>query len=101
NATRENALTALDLAWRQDRALLHLLILLERNSSRRARALSVESLEELLADEAVRNFVCDRLYSARLPSSADLIGSLLLAESQRASSLGEFLERLGRLQDSI
>jgi tetratricopeptide (TPR) repeat protein len=101
NATRENALAALDLAWRQDRALQLLLILLDRNSSKRARALSVGSLEELLGNLAVRNFVRDRVYSAPLPSSADLIGSLLQAESQKAASVGDFLEKLGRLQANI
>jgi len=97
----ESTLAALELSWRQDRALHLVLILLNRNGDREARQMSAECLEEFLPDRAVHEFVCNRLYSAPLPPSADLVGSLLISERAKARNLEGFLERLVMLQGDI
>ena len=72
--TVEKAGAALDLSWRQDRALHLILILLDREADDGARRIAVECLEEFLADSEVSAFVCNRLYSAPLPDLADMVG---------------------------
>ncbi|MGA2325314.1 MAG: tetratricopeptide repeat protein [Bryobacteraceae bacterium] len=99
--TVEKAGAALDLSWRQDRALHLILILLDREADDEARRIAVECLEEFLADSEVSAFVCNRLYSAPLPDSADMVGALLLAESASASRLDALLEDLGESQAEI
>ena len=99
--TVEKAGAALDLSWRQDRALHLILILLDREADDGARRIAVECLEEFLADSEVSAFVCNRLYSAPLPDLADMVGALLLAESASASRLDALLEDLGESQAEI
>ncbi|MDP2996003.1 MAG: tetratricopeptide repeat protein [Bryobacterales bacterium] len=102
NTTAEKAVAALDLAWRQDRALHLVLILLGRDADDEARRMSAECLEEFLGDTRVLEFLCNRLYSAPLPVSADMVGALLRAEAAWAASrLTKFLEDLGELQPKI
>ncbi|MCX6634568.1 MAG: hypothetical protein NT090_05710 [Acidobacteria bacterium] len=101
DTTAEKAVAALDLSWRQDRALHLVLILLGRDADDEARRMSAECLEEFLGDTPVLEFLCNRLYSAPLPDSGDMVGALLRAEAAGASRLTKFLEDLGELQPKI
>ena len=74
DVTREQAEAALDLACRQDCALHLMLILVDDDSDQESRRLSAESLEDLFGDEAVRDFVSNRLYATPLPPATDLLG---------------------------
>ena len=100
-ATPQTAAVALDLSWRQDRALHLILILLDREADDDTRRIAVECLEEFASDPAVADFVCNRLYSGPLPDSADMVGALLLAESMDAKRLNKLLEDLGEFQPEI
>jgi tetratricopeptide (TPR) repeat protein len=100
-ATPQKAAVALDLSWRQDRALHLILILLDREADDDTRRIAAECLEEFACDPAVADFVCNRLYSGPLPDSADMVGALLLAESMDAKRLNQFLEDLGEFQPEI
>ena len=100
-ATPQKAAAALDLSWRQDRALHLILILLDREADDDTRRMAVECLEEFACDPAVAVFVCNRLYSGPLPDSADMVGALLLAESMDAKRLNKLLEDLGEFQPEI
>jgi tetratricopeptide (TPR) repeat protein len=100
-ATPQKVAVALDLSWRQDRALHLILILLDREADDDTRRVAVECLEEFACDPAVADFVCNRLYSGPLPDSADMVGALLLAESMDAKRLNKLLEDLGEFQPEI
>ncbi len=101
DATPQTAAVALDLSWRQDRALHLILILLDREADDDTRRIAVECLEEFACDPTVADFVCNRLYSGPLPDSADMVGALLLAESMDAKRLNKLLEDLGEFQPEI
>ncbi|MGH9719502.1 MAG: tetratricopeptide repeat protein [Bryobacteraceae bacterium] len=99
--TLDKAAAALDLSWRQDRALQLILILLDREADDEARRLSAECLKELLTDTNVSEFICNRLFAAPLPKSADLLGSVILAQAGRDETLERLLEELGESQPQI
>ncbi len=100
-ATPDEAMAALNLAWHQDRCLHLILILLDGEADDEARRLAAESLEDLLAEPKVVEFVFDRLHATPLPTQSNLVGALLLAESARAQRLLGFLEKLGTDQPEI
>ncbi len=100
-ADRELVLERLELEWRKDRALVLMLLLLNRNSDTTARRLAVEDLEYFLSEEEVVRFVTARLFSAPLPDSADQVGSRILVNMFCAHRLNGFLEQLFASQDAI
>jgi RNA polymerase sigma-70 factor, ECF subfamily len=101
DTTHEKAAAALDLSWRQDRALHLILILLDREADDEARRMSAECLDEFLSDSKVYVFIANRLFSAPLPDSADMMSALLLADSVAATKLNQLLEDLGESQPEI
>lgn len=67
-----NAIKILDLHWHFDRSLHLILILLDSSELKDLRLEAAECLEDFFQKKDVLNFVANRLYSAVLPSSANI-----------------------------
>jgi hypothetical protein len=97
----EEIKSALSLASRKDGALHLVLILLDRASSGEGRKRSAACLEEMVSDEAVHQFIENRLFVAPLPITADLEGSLAIARELEGGKINGILENVGRNQDAV
>jgi hypothetical protein len=91
----------LQRAVHQDDALALFLILLDRDAFHEARQDAIPLVDEALADREVRSFLCRRLSAARLPSSADIAGSIAMARSAGAVALMDLLRAVDNLQGAI
>lgn len=98
--TPKQAAEALDLSWRQDRALHLILIFLDRFADGEARRMSADCLEEFLSDADVTGFLTKRMHSDPLPETADLRGAQSLLGTG-AENLRAFLTRLEDVQPEI
>jgi tetratricopeptide (TPR) repeat protein len=79
DASEQQVIYELDLAWRKDRALHLALIFLDNDAELKTRKESVVVLEEFVADEKVLTHVLNRLHVAPMPVTADLAGAVRLA----------------------
>jgi len=101
NTSAATAFRTLENEWNKDTALHLMLILLSNRSHLRARAHAASALDGLLGNEPSHRFVMNRLYSAPLPSGADIDSSLRVAAEQGASRLGIHLRQLRADQPTI
>jgi len=69
-------LQTLELAWEKDRSLQLIIILLDSKEDIELRLSAATCLDPFLENSSVREFVENRMYSAPLPSSADLAGAI-------------------------
>lgn len=77
--SREELVHRLGLAWRNDRAMHLILLLLDGAEDWQTRHLASDCLDELLREPEVGGHVTNRLYAAPLPETADLNGALTAA----------------------
>src|SRR5260370_5151515 len=93
--SKETALLRLQLAWKFDRALHLVLILLDREEERETRMMAAECIPGLIADPQVRERLENLLYSCRIPN----VGALEEAR-HFFSPHNVFPEFLGELDDN-
>src|SRR5215212_9396166 len=72
---RAVAMKILSAAWKRDRLLQMLLILLRRDADTQVRQMAAEAAEELIASKEARRFALNRLYSHPLTEDADIEGA--------------------------
>lgn len=97
--TKELVVSKLKEVWQNDRCLQLILILLSDMEDIENRELAVSCLQELLMNNSSYDFVRNRLYSAPLPQSTDLVGSAILVEG--TPKLESLLDDLDRDQELI
>ena len=101
DVSQAKALEELEQAWRRDRALQLLLILLDREEEAETRTMAAECVDEHFASDSIRDHTADRLYSAPLPSSADPARAKQLACDANAQRVVAFLAQLAQDQTLI
>ena len=101
DVTEEEALKELEQAWKKDRAMHLILILLDNEEAEETRQLAAECLEEFLPDSEVEEFVFNRMYAAPLPNEADLPGAMRYAEEVQGTYLHQLLNQLKSDQSEI
>lgn len=85
----------LSTAWKRDRLLQMLIILLRGDANWDVRALAAEAAEELIVSPEARRFALDRLHSKPLPGDADLPMAMTIARARSAGEIAEVLRELG------
>jgi tetratricopeptide (TPR) repeat protein len=97
--SKETAILQLQLAWKFDRALHLILILVDGEEESETRMMAAECIPDLVVDRQVREDLENLLYSCRIPNTQGL------KESRRFFSPGngfpDFLEELDRSQGVI
>lgn len=101
NVSRSETQERLELEWERDRSLQLILILLDNEEEKQTRLEAAECLDEFFKQEAPREYVGNHLYSAPLPSVADLEGSIDLSKCSSLDHIKEFLCTLQSDQDEI
>lgn len=91
----------LEWSWSRDRSLHLIVIVLDPQEDAEVRRLAAESLNELLSEAHVREFMLNRLYSAPMPETADLSGAIALSESIGAAIAAEVLHDVQNDQADI
>ena len=94
DVSQEKALDHLEQAWRRDRALQLMLILLDREEDAETRTMAAKCVEEHFASEKIRQYAADRFYSAPLPPSAEIGRAKRLADEASAHRVAAFLAKL-------
>ncbi len=94
DVSQQAALDVLEQAWRRDRALRLMLILLDREEDEETRTMAAECVDDHFASERVREYVTNRLYVAPLPASAELGRANQLAGDTNAPRVVAFLAKL-------
>ncbi len=79
NTTRERVIHALNLAWSKDRSLQLTLIFIDHAEDADLRQEAMAFVDEQFGQPEVIDFVAARLWSAPLPTSADLLGAIRLS----------------------
>ena len=92
--TEASVVETLERAWRNDRALRLILILLDRGAGDELRASVVESLDDSFLVAGACAFVRTRLHAAPLPVESDLPGAIRRAEDAKESRLAGLLRTL-------
>ncbi len=100
DVSEQQVVRELDLAWRKDRALHLVLILLERDTRQETRKESAELLEILVADERVFRHILNRLHVAPLPATADLEGAVRIT-GKRFPRVDAVLQEISEGQATI
>ena len=90
----DDARSRLSTAWKRDRLLQMLLILLSRDAGADLRAEAAGAAEELIASPEARRFAVNRLYSRPLTSDSDIKGALEIARQNGSRTIVEVLEDL-------
>ncbi|MCH8342484.1 MAG: tetratricopeptide repeat protein [Planctomycetes bacterium] len=101
DVSQEKALDELEQAWRRDRALRLMLILLDREEDTDTRTMAAECVDEHFASDNIRQYAANRFYSAPLPSSAELGRAKQLAGESNAHRVVAFLAKLNADQAVI
>jgi tetratricopeptide (TPR) repeat protein len=101
NTSRSQVLERLELAWAQDRGLQLTLILLDPEEESETRFEAAECLDDFFNKAEVREYVENHLYSASLPSSADLSGAIKICKVPLLTKVMDFLCELQRDQEEI
>jgi hypothetical protein len=91
----------LENEWANDRALHLLLILVDGESHLRAKRIAVESLDDLLSNPPVMQFVNHRLYARTLPPTADLDEAVRMSNSLIRKTVWNMLVELRRHQPNV
>ena len=91
----------LEQAWRRDRALQLILILIDPEEDAETRTMAVECVEHHFVFDEIQDFVADRLYCAQLPSSIELRSVRRLSEQANAGKVVAFLDKLEADQEAI
>jgi len=97
--SREELVGRLGLAWRSDRAMQMVLLLLDGAEDCETRHLASGCLDQLLREPEVCIHVTNRLYAAPLPETADLNSSL--AAARLSETVTALLKDLGTAQPEI
>src|ERR1022692_1507029 len=97
----EQARRELENAWKKDRTLQLVLILLSFDEEQETRDLAAECLEELLAQEDLSRTVLNRICISPLPEEADLGFAIENAIITNQVTLLRFLREIGDLQQYI
>lgn len=97
----EEVRNELNLAWRKDRALHLILILLDSKSPDEGRDQSAECLEGLVCDDAVYRFIEYRFFVAPLPGTADVEGALAIARRLQRGKIRDLLTEIQDHQEAI
>lgn len=101
NISRSQVLEKLEIAWAQDRSLQLILILLDHEEESETRLESAECLDDFLNQAEVREYVENHLYSAPLPSNADLSGAIQICTAVSLAKVMDFLHALRSDQEEI
>jgi tetratricopeptide (TPR) repeat protein len=99
DTSRERVVIELEDAWRRDRALQLMLILLDREEVDGVRMEAAECLEDLLAGEQVREQLGSVMYSSPLPDTDAVDESITFAKP--SGPLHTFLRALSASQKSV
>lgn len=99
STTKEHAIAELERAWKRDRTLQLLLILLDHNEESQTRRDAAECLEEFLSSESERENAASVLYAMPLPDSSVAEQSLSFVATNGHAH--RFLEKLIQDQPSI
>lgn len=97
----EQVIAELDLAWRKDRSLHLVLMLLDRKVDRHVRCQSADYLEQFVADDRVSLHVLNRLHVACLPGMADVDEAIKIATKSSCGKVVAVLEQTSEAQDPI
>jgi|GEM_PF-6042422 len=89
----------LELSWKSDRALFFFLILLSPDENPRNYELALESLNELLNDKKVCDFIMNQMFTAPLPDQNRIENAL--SDVENFPLLLEMFEELMQYQDLI
>jgi len=100
DVSEQQVIGELDLAWRKDRTLHLMLILLDSDTERETRKESAELLENLVADERVLTHTLNRLHVAPIPATADLKGAIGIVR-KRHPGLEGILQEVSDTQEAI
>jgi tetratricopeptide (TPR) repeat protein len=101
NVSRSQVLEKLEITWAQDRTLQLILILLDKKEEPETRLEAAECLDDFLNQAEVREYVENHLYSAPLPSSADLNGAIQICKEISLAKVLDFLHALQSDQEEI
>ncbi|MEK6234538.1 MAG: tetratricopeptide repeat protein, partial [Planctomycetales bacterium] len=101
DVSEKDALHELEQAWLRDRSLRLTLLLLDHEEDSETCKMAVECIDEHFASESILHYVANRLYSALLPSSADLGRAKQLAAESGAGRVTAFLTKLESDQPRI
>ncbi len=101
NTSRSEVLEKLKLGWVQNRSLQLILILLDHEEESQTRLEAAECLDDSLDQDEVRRYVENYIYSAPLPSTADLNGAIQLSADSSLAHITQFLSILQSDQEEI
>lgn len=101
NMSRSQVLEKLEIAWAQDRSLQLILILLDHDEESETRIEAAECLDDFFSQAEVREYVENHLYSASLPSNADLSGAIQICTVASLAKVMDFLRALQSDQEEI
>ena len=101
NTTRPTVLETLNRAWSSETSLHLCFILLDSEEETATRSMAIEAIDEMLHDVAVRNFIANYLYSAELPSEADIEWARSESARLRCINIASLLGEIGEEQSEI
>lgn len=101
NVSRSQVSEKLEIAWAQDRSLQLILILLDQEEESETRLEAAECLDDFLNQAEMRGYVENHLYSASLPSNADLNGAIQICTAVLLAKVMDFLHSLQSDQEEI
>ncbi len=99
--SRSEVLKKLETAWEQDRCLQLTLIALDNEEDKEIRIEATECLNDLLCQAEVKEYVENRLYSAPMPTNADLDGAIQLSKETSSGTTMKFLLTIQDDQEEI
>lgn len=101
NISRSDVIDKLKIEWAKDRGLQLILILLDHEEELQTRLEAAECLDDFLNQDEVRKYVENHLYSAPLPSAADLNSAIQISADSSLAHVTEFLSTLQNDQEEI
>jgi RNA polymerase sigma factor for flagellar operon FliA len=97
----DEAVSMLSIAWKRDRLLQMILILLRRDAEIEIRRMAADAAEQLMTCGEALHFARNRLYSRPLFEDADLVGAISISDIGSDRHMVAVLTQLRDHQDAI